>query len=878
MRSVPRRRSVRSPSSSKTPGRGSGGQLITVAAEAAVRQLIASGDHKAALARAKELHNATGTGVSEALLVDAYVARIRSLIQRNLTLEAKTLTDLVRRRYPSARPRLDSLKLPAVPKARPLAELVQPLTDPALGAAPRAALDRALRREVWDLAALARCETLPADHALRRAAAALERACVAATSGPVPEDALRLPEVSHRSPLAPWKLLTCAVAGFYRREDEACQRYLDGIDQESVPARLVPLIRAMVTNEAATPLSPAAARLRDRITAESSHRRTFAELDEAFESGQPRRILTAIRSAVDQCQRSMPDRLESFRQHVSVRCAVADMDPAKVRAALGGPSRHDATFLRLFARATEESRNPDGLVLACTLWEEFRRAAVQEGWFAANGPEAAAVSLRMAGLLRQLPNGLLRELQWSTRSQVQGGGEQPSYLVPEELYQRACVLDPHPEAFSQWMEWAVGQSGTQAKRVATAWHKIRPRDIEPVLRLMQEAEAHHQFRSALKYLALVEQIDPLHRGLRGTRLRLLVGNTLRHLQRKKPWLAAEDVAEMTALPQAQEGDRPALLAALRFVVCAVRGSGDDAASGRTDVERLLGGPAAALLICAVASAARQPDLGRLGPVGKLSTADRAALPGGLARVATLAADVRLKLEIPGPWTVEVAKQFPASQHTLDTDQLRRLAECALAAGRADLAYVATAAGLGRGEATAVRFLLLRAQSVMKHPARRVVCARAAAVLASRQQDPALVEEAAELVRGLFQFDDVSLTLDQARDVLEREKAAEKPPRRNRPGPDYSDLITTACQCATCRRARGEAVGPLDLFDDEDLDDFDDGGDFGFEVPPGMPPEIAELFASEIGEALGRGESVDEFVARLTAGGPFQKRRKKRKRR
>ena len=766
--------------------------------------------------------------------------------------------------------------IPAVAKVRSLDEHVRPLNDPALGAAPRAAIDRALQREVWNLAVLARCEALPEDHALRRAAAALERAFVAATTGPVAEDALALPEVSHRSPLASWKLLTRAIASFYRGDDESCQRCLDGIDPDSAPARLVPTIQALIGGDAAAPLTPAAAGLRARITRASTLRSALDALDRAFMSGTKGRILKAIRPVVDQCQQSSPGQLESLRQHISVWCAVADLDPAKVIAAMGGPSRHDATFLRLFARAMEETRNPEGVVLACSLWEQFRYAAVQEGWFAANGSEAAALSLHIADLLRQLPDELLRELQWSARPEAKAGGQKPSYVFPEELYQRACVLDPHPEAFSQWMEWAARQPGKQAERVAAAWHKIRPRDIEPVLRLMHAAEARGSFRSALGYLATVEQIDGLHPGVRGTRLRLLAGNTLRHLQQKKPRLAADDLARMSALPHAQQGDRPALLAALGFVVSAARGNGEQAAACRADVERLLGsGAAAAMLIFAIATASKQRVFGRLGSVAKRPSAERASLPGALARVIALTADIRLTLELPAPWMVEVATRFPASRATLDTDQLRRLAESALLAGRGDLAYAVSAVGLARGGATEGRFLLLRAQSVTGQLGRHVLCARAAAELARQQQDAELVEEAVELVRGLFEFDHVSLTLDQARDVLQREKAAPEPPGKNRPGPAYGDLIGGDCQCARCRQARGEVVSPFDALDADDLGDDED---FGFEMPPDMPPEMAELFAAEVDEAIARGESVEAFLARLLAGGSPRRRRKQRRRR
>lgn len=838
-----------------------------------MRQLLAGGDHKAALEGAKAFHHASGTASSEALLVEVYAERIRSLIRRNLTLEAKSLADLVRQRYPSARKRLNELIAPVAPHTRSLEELVRPLTDPTLDATARAAIERVLQQDVWDLGALAGCDALPADHSLRKSASALERAFVAATSGPVAEDALALPEVSHRSPLAPWKLLTRAIASFYRGEGESCRRYLDGIDPASAPARLVPAIQALLTGDAAALLTPGATTLRARITRESTLRRSLEDLDQAFASAGKGGILKAIRPVVAQCQQSSPDQLESLRQHISVRCAMAGLDPEKVKAAMGGPSRKDATFLRLFARGMEETRDPEHVVLACQLWEDFRNAAVQEGWCAANGGEAAALSLHMADLLRQLPEQLLHELQHAARTRAKASGENLSYLFPEQLYQRACVLDPHPDAFSQWMDWAARQPGGQVERVAEAWHKIRPKDLEPVLRLMNAAEARGAFGAALGYLTKVEQIDGLHAGVPGTRFRLVGRSALRHLQQKRPVLAADDLAEMSALPQARQGDRPALLAALRFGVSAARGDGAEAAS-RADVARLLGGEAAAaLLIFVVATASKQRTVGRLGTVRTLSRAERASLPGAVARVTALAADMRLKVEIPGPWMTEVAKRFPAGASALDAGQLRSLAESALLAGHGDLAYAISTEGLGRGVATDIRFLLIRAQSVTGQFGRRVVCARAAAVLAGQQQDTALVEEAADLVRGLFAFDHVALTLEQARDVLRQEKSAPEPPRKSRPGPAYGDLIGGECQCANCRQARG---GSVDSFDDLD-DDVADDADFGLDMPPGVPPEMAAMFAEEIQKAIRRGESPAEFLSRMFTGGSRPRRPKKGKR-
>jgi tetratricopeptide (TPR) repeat protein len=846
------------------------GAPLNAAAEASVRQLLAVGDHGTALERAKDIHKACGTAASEALLVDAYAERIRSLAGRNLTLEATSLHALVCQRYPSAKARLAQVMTRVTPRAASLADLVRPLNDPELDLSQRAAIERAVQQEVSDLTALAACDALPADHPLRTAARALERAFVTVTSGPVgpaDEDRLALPEVSHRSPLAPWKLLVRAIASFHAGDDESCRRSLSAVSPESAPARLVPAIQTMLGAKDAKPLTPAAAALSAQVAGGRSLPRALEELDQAFASGRKDRILKAISPVISASQESLPGQLEALRRHILVRCAVADLDPAKVTRAVGGPSGQDAAGLQLFARAMEETRDPAKVLVACGAWEEFRHTAAQEGWFPANGAEAATLALHVAELLRQLPDELLRELQQAHRWKREPGEKKPSFLSPDELYQRACALDPHPEAFAQWLAWAATQSPWEVERVARAWHKIRPRDIEPIVRLMQASEASGAFPSALTYLEKVEQIDPLHHGVREARPRLLARTALRYLQQKKPALAGDAVDALAALPQTQQGDKAAFHAALRFVIRAALGHGEEAAGWRAEVERLLeSAAAAAILLSAVATAAKQRALVPVGSPGKFSSAELTSLPGALARVAVLAAEMRLTLEIPASWMDRVARQFPASRHSLSTRQLRALGESALKAGQADLAYAVSAEGLARGGTTEPRFLLLRAQAITQPFTRCVVCAAAAAELARQQQDTDLVNEAVEIVR-VFQFSQVSLTLTQARDVLQKEKTEAAPPTRKRPGPDYQHLIPV-------RRA----IDPFDdlVVDDVEDDEYDD--DFESSLPPDMPPDLAEIFAQEIEKARRRGESVESFMARLLAGAAPRRRRRKRRRR
>ncbi|SPF34765.1 conserved hypothetical protein [Candidatus Sulfopaludibacter sp. SbA4] len=864
------------------------------ASETSIRQLIANGKTKPALENAKEVHKTHGTRASEELLIDAYTARIQALNEQNLKLEAKSLLDLVRSRFPSAQARIDARIETLTSPARGLETLVASLTDPELAPEHRAAIEQRVQREAGDLAELAGCAALPADHPLRQAAAALLKAFVAVTTGPVAEDELALPAVSRRSPLAPWKLLVRAIGHFYRKEDSRARECLDAIPPESAPARLIPSLRAMLGDRLAAPLAPAAARLVSLTTEDSLPLRNALEkLDQALESeADDKPILQAAKAAVRECSLHAPYRLEKLKQHISVRCAMADLDKDRVIATIGG-LRQDAYFYRLFARGMELTHDPEDLTMACGVWDEFREQAVKEGWFSFNGAEAATLYLHMTSVLGRLPDGLLDELHQSIRAKFKQTGELPYFLFPQMLYQRACTLDPHFEAFAQWMEWAKSQKDEQACQVAEAWHAIRPDDIDPILYLMGDASDRNLFPTALKYLARAERIDGVHPAVRRARLQFLAGGAIKYIQQKKPHLAEERLAEMAGLPQSQQGDRPAFLAALRYLAGTLRGDIQTTAAHRSETERLLGSKVgAALLIFGVATAAKRGAFESLEPPGKIDKIERAALPAAVARVVALAADMNaMKLQIPWSYIAETAKQLPRNSQSLDTSQLQYLAQAGLCSTHAELGYAATAAGLERGGPTGARFLLLRAKLLPPgHEDRRTVCAAAAAELGRQQRDMRLVEEAVELTRGRVGPQALTLTLEQAAEVLRKEKAAKRLPKHPGQGPSYRNLLPrNLCPCPTCRAQRGELVGdPYDEFeDDEFADDFTDEDfdklDFEemmeeFPLPPGVPPQIGRVLFEEAKKAAKRGESLDDLQSRLfrflTGGGTGKKGRRR----
>lgn len=214
-----------------------------------IRRLIEQGHPKQAISEAKLFYRQSPSAESEALITEAYVARLGSFAC-GMGAEANALMDSAIRRYPFARDVLERVKPFVAARHGDFATLLGPLVnDNDVAPAIRHRIDEAVRQEVSDLEGLAECPVVPQEHSLRVAAAALSKAFAAVTRGPVEDGALALPEVSRRSPLADWKRLIRAIAHFYRNEDDECLNLLRSIDPASVPARLLPSVEALVSGK-----------------------------------------------------------------------------------------------------------------------------------------------------------------------------------------------------------------------------------------------------------------------------------------------------------------------------------------------------------------------------------------------------------------------------------------------------------------------------------------------------------------------------------------------------------------------------------------------------------------------------------------------------
>jgi hypothetical protein len=323
---------------------------------------------------------------------------------------------------------------------------------------------------------------------------------------------------------------------------------------------------------------------------------------------------------------------------------------------------------------------------------------------------------------------------------------------------------------------------------------------------------------------------------------------------------------MATLPQSRQGDRPAFLAALRFLICLASGDKQRMDEARLEVDRALGDSlAAVLLIFGCATSAKQQDIVFLPLPEDLSEQQLSRLPESMAKVIALARDIGLtsRFQLPISYFDETEAQFPSAGASLNIEQIRALGELGITTKHLGLAWAASVAGLERGGPTEAYFLLLRARALPEGLGERYdVVLAAAAELGRLHRDMDVVSQAVEAGRGPFDDNPLSLTADRAREVLRKEKESPAFPSRYSPGPDYSDLFPAdLCMCPSCRRERGQSSDP----DDGDFDEDEMKKTFYEAAPPDVPRDILPALFEVAKMAYLTGEDPDEMMSEILGG-------------
>jgi hypothetical protein len=876
-----------------------------------IRELIASRHSKAAVELAKDLHKRAGTADTERLLLDAYQCRIEDMLRLGMAVEAKMLLKMVGERFPSSRSQMGNIKREIAAVEGRLDEIVAPLVDANLASEDRQRIETFVRQRVYDLPALAAVSSLPAEHPLREGAAAVGAAFRAVTQGPVDDQAVALSEVSHRSPLAPWKALIRAIASFYRREDDICRKWLQAVPEDSAPARLVRPLMAMLGTNATSEFGAAEQRLMTAVGNESAALRpALAALEKALAAKKRKPLLDAARAAVAICRQCCPRICERLRQRIAIRSLASGVSRQAICSAIGGTPREDAQFWRLLARSFEHNSRREALEEALYAWEYFRREAIREKWFAAGSLEDGVLSLHMAQIAERLPPDY-DDVGHSgpRRNRSVGGLGEEDLRSPEMLYERACQADPHPDAFHTWLNWAdKHRSWKAADHVAELWRQARPADTRPLLYLTESAEKRGAYQKSLKHLEDAEQLDRLNPEVRRTKLRLLLSAAIRHLKQRKTRLATAEAERLEALPEVQEGDIAALAAALRLIGAGLDGHKAEMERLHERLKALFGGAVPAFVLTnGLAQAANLDGEVELPPLEASGFSD-VDLLSGVTRAGALGDWAGLALPLPPGWESHLIAALAQPDCSTNIAQMLVLGEAALRSESPKLAYAISAVGLAKGAADA-KFLFLRARVLAQwQPQRREGCFLAALELARRERNMELAAKIIDQMRedddrywGAGFLDDFAsanrpLAPDLLNEILQEERAEKQlpVPGRSRPPKYGSKLGPADCDCPNCRARRGET--PSDWSEDDEDDwnenDFAEDDEVDYEsletfsqtlnqfaqFLDALPPRIAR----KVEKSIARGEPPEIAVPRIFRNlspemQPFEPDRKAKKR-
>jgi len=827
------------------------------ARESEVEELLDRGVATRALALAKELHRASPSESTRTLLIRAYLNRAESLAAKGLDKEASALLELVERGFADAREPIRRLRLRFALQARRVDEVVAALADPTLSDGARAEIEDAVEKHLWDPSALAHAHSLPSDHPLRIAAGAVAEAFARVTTRAVTDVEVALPEVSRRSPLAPWKWLVRALAAFHREDDGECELMLARIPPDSAPARAALELRALCEGETAAGRS----RLAGRVLARSDKLQSaLANVDRAFAIGDSSELVSSVRAAIRRVASEAPELQERLLGRVEAYAITHHFDVHSVRRAIGRKPKRDAAYLRCIAKSVEEAMDLPA-ALAAPFWIGFARAAAAEGLFSRESLEAAAVYRHTASLLERYTGDELDELfddeellalarepsrkpdsesrprgQRRTRARSTGASGFPE-RDPLWLHAQACSWDPSPEGFRAWIETArTCDDEKQVEQAAAAWSAAHPDDPAPLLMRMESAERRGALRKALGLLEQAAQCNALDSGVVRARRRLQIKTAHRHIIDLKPRLLARDIAALEgalaeASPVEASAAGPALvLATLRCAHAVLTRDDDEVERHREALQTELGDPSAVGL--ALRSLARvqlqQLESGaaeaRARKRSSRSSGGRpnAALVAAAARVSLLCRAFELRFDTNEAELEALCAALRATvPGTIESRSLCALGECALDVDRSELAHLVSRVGLQRRDPFEARFLLLRGRTLAGLDSERAVrCLDAVIAVAQRDRDASLLTAAVDARRDIAELGapEPESRVD-VEAVLAAERKAKLLPKRSRRG-RHSDAH---CSCPRCEldriyrdlqgQAKRRGMSPEELLDE-----------------------------------------------------------------
>ena len=827
--------------------------------------------------KAKEYHKTKADKRSENLLAACYYARIHHMLDKGMVIEARELLQALDSKLSVKDQDFEQMHHRLSLLNGDYDTVLKLLDNPALDRQRRVGLEALLRQTVSDVSKIAGSDVLSENHPLRKGAKGIQRAFEQVTTGPVSEEDVFLPEVSRRSPLYPWKMLIRAIAFLYQDKADKCLEVIGQVDSSDAVYKLAVVIEDVQKGQLRDNATAAQRALFGWLRGERPALTSALEvLDTAMEGRDERRVPALIRDAIRLCKTYEPHRVERLKQHIFAKGAAIDLDPQKVCSAFGSPEAHNAYFWRLFAQVMECVGNE---LMACVLWEEFRRHALHEQWFVADSLEEGMIYLHMAEIIQRIdPDELayhydafsehfegLDEFYYDQPAEIRTVAaaeydlDDPYFLDPVRLFERAAACQTGNDVYAKWLAWAEAYgSVAEENAIAQRWHQAFGDDIRPVLKLTHLAAGRQAYNKGLKWVQKAEQIDPLNPEIRNAKRRLIFSKATRHLKQEKLHLFEKDLEEIARQQQADQGDISILVKGLEWIYYTLRAERSQADMCVEQIKEGLGNEMAAwlLLIC-VGDGCGQNKLLDAQWFAAKAVKSRPEPIDAVGRVLLMLEKAGFELTLPNKWFAPLTRAVEKQETGFTPEHLLGFARC-LARFRADrkmkeLLFALTAKGVRLDGPHRAAFLAFRAQTLtyLDGP-RRERCLKAAAELARRAGNTDLYSKAVDQLKSGFYggIGPQDLALDEAAldEIIAVESSAKKLPAKPAeskggwyktsslpragagPLPDTEFMPDTACECPRCRKARQKSdreqkPSKPSAFEPTLFDDLDEAEDF-----------------------------------------------------
>ncbi|MBN2490834.1 MAG: hypothetical protein JXQ29_08300 [Planctomycetes bacterium] len=615
-----------------------------------VRAALARGASKTALELAKAMAKDSPGPDADALLQEAYRARIAALLAAGLEKEAAEMSAQAASRFAS--PAFTEQATVVQIRTGRLSAVLAEIADPRLPDSRRQALETAIEKNLLDPRALAGAPELEPGHPLRRAAAAVSRALAEAADGAL-GDAARtgLGQVGRQSPLASWRAFVLALDAFHRGWDEELRAAIRRIPPDVPVAHLARILEALAEGrlpELAAGGTAARALVRAVAGAAAAVGPELARAEEAAAAEDSRQFTAAMARVLPEVAASSPTAaMRLFRWLLEGKsCLPADfgvLRPVAERAL-----RRDEA-LRLVALCFD-SGDEEGAFVAWAEWlsaqleGEVRRLSDLELALACDhlAPLSDVVVERVGFLLKEL--GLevadLEDPEVQTLARVMGaregrGGTGVLMLAAglvsvadrlretcgvrirfgrfaDGLLDLAIDLDPTPERLECRYRRLKERKAplSEIEDSLEQWAERHPAHVDPLLHLARAALDRDALKKAEGFVARALRIDPLSAEAREIEFHIRVATLIRHLRIGNVRLARTDLAALESVPAAALPERRGYLAAAGLHLAGVDGDEAGQSLWRSRLESAVGASGAKLYLEVVRATARSSATGK----------------------------------------------------------------------------------------------------------------------------------------------------------------------------------------------------------------------------------------------------------------------------